>query len=226
VTRERRLFLLAGAVALATVIVVGAIAISQGGADDEEEPAPRSGDAAPRGLFEGIAQDRVWLGDPGASVTLIEFADLQCPFCAEFALEELPDVIDRHVRPGRVRLELRVLAFLGPDSVRGQQAAHAAALQDRLWNYTELFFRNQGTENSGYVTDSFLQRLARQTAGLDEDQFSEDFGSREAEALSDDAGGLARRLQVGGTPAFYLVRDGGRPEPVEIENLDEALAGQ
>ena len=217
-TRERRIWLLAGAGVVAAIIVAVAIVISQGGAEDESEPAP-----PPR--VERIAQDRVWLGDPNAPATLIEFADLQCPFCAEFATGELPGVIDSYVRDGRLRLELRLLAFIGPDSERARQVAHAAALQDRLWDYTDRFYRNQGPENSGYATDAFLQRLARQTPGLDVEQVSEDLGTQEAEALSRQAERLARRLEVQGTPSFYLVRDGGEPEPIEIDQLGEALGG-
>ena len=217
-TRERRLWLLAGAGVVAAIIVAVAIVISQGGAEDESEPAP-----PPR--VEQIAQDRVWLGDPNAPPPLIEFADLQCPFCAEFATGELPGVIDQYVRDGRLRLELRLLAFIGPDSERARQVAHAAALQDRLWDYTDRFYRNQGPENSGYATDDFLQRLARQTPGLDVEQVSEDLGTQEAEALSRQAERLAQRLGVQGTPSFYLVRDGGEPEPIEIDQLGEALGG-
>ena len=208
--------LLGLAAVAAIVVVAAAILISQSGADDEEASSP------PR--VERIAQDEVWLGDPDAPATLIEFADLQCPFCAEFANDELPGVIDEYVRDGRLRLELRLLAFLGPDSVRGQQVAHAAALQDKMWNYTERFFRNQGEENSGYATNSFLQRLARQTPGLDVEQLTQDFGNPRAEALTREAERMAKRLEVPGTPAFYLVRDGGQPEPIEIDQLDEALA--
>jgi protein-disulfide isomerase len=228
VTRERRLWLLAGAAVLATVIVVVAIAISQGGADDEEAsaPAPAQSESEAGGSpFEGIRQDSVSLGDPDAPATLIEFADLQCPFCAEFAEEQLPEVIDSYVSDGRLRLELRLLAFLGPDSQRGRQVAHAAALQNRMWEYTDLFFRNQGTENSGYATNAFLERLARQTPGLDVDRLAQDFANPEAEALTRQAERLGRRLQVEGTPAFYLARGSGPPEPVEIDALDEALGG-
>jgi protein-disulfide isomerase len=227
VTRERRLWLLAGAALVAAVIVGVAIAISSGGADDDEpSPAPRSG--APEqveNIFEGIPQAGVSLGDPDAPATLIEFADLQCPFCAEFANDQLPGVIDSYVRDGRVRLELRLLAFIGPDSERARQVANAAALQDRLWDYSELFFRNQGAENSGYATDAFLQRLARETPGLDVDQLAEDFASPGAEALTRQAERLGRQLGVSGTPSFYLARDGGQPQPIEIDALGEALEG-
>ena len=202
------------AAAVAAVIVIAAILMSQGGAEDDGgAPLPP------------LQQDGVSLGDPDAPATLIEFADLQCPFCADYATEELPRVIDSYVRDGRLRLELRLLAFLGPDSERARQVAHAAALQDRMWNYTERFFRSQGPENSGYATDSFLQRLARQTPGLDVDQLADDFANPEAEALTRQAERLGRRLQVDGTPSFYLVRDGGEPEQIEIDQLDEALGG-
>jgi protein-disulfide isomerase len=210
-----RLSLLAAAAAVAVVVVVAAIVISQSGADDDDDATP----------LPPLQQDGVSLGDPDAPATLIEFADLQCPFCAEFAREELPGVIDSYVRDGRLRLELRLLAFIGPDSERARQVANAAALQDRLWNYTERFFRDQGPENSGYATDTFLERLARQTPGVDVEELSEDLGNEEAEALTRQAERLAMRLQVDGTPSFYLVRDGQPPEPVEIDALDEALAG-
>jgi protein-disulfide isomerase len=228
VTRERRLWLLAGAAVVATVIVAVAIAISQGGAGDDDEPSPAPRSDTPEqaaDIFEDIPQDGVSLGEPDAPATLIEFADLQCPFCADFATGELPDVVDSYVRDGRLRLELRLLAFIGPDSERARQVANAAALQDRLWDYTELFFRNQEAENSGYATDAFLQRLARQTPGLDVEQLAQDYASSQAEALTRQAERLGQQLAVSGTPSFYLVRDGGQPEPIEIDALGEALEG-
>jgi protein-disulfide isomerase len=210
-----RLGLLAGAAALAAVIVVVAIVISQGGAEeDKASPPPR---------VERLQQTGVNLGDPNAPATLIEFADLQCPFCAEYATDTLPQVIDDYVRPGRLRLELRLLAFLGPDSVRGRQWANAAALQDKLWDFSERFFRDQGPENSGYATDAFLERLARETPGLDVDRLADDLGTPRATALGRQAERLAGQLGVEGTPSFYLVRDGGSPEPIDIADLGQAL---
>jgi protein-disulfide isomerase len=224
VSQGRRLALLAGAAALAAAIVAVAIVIGQGGADDDESdspPAPPAQQAEEaRGLFEGIPQDGIALGEPDAPATLIEFADLQCPFCAEFAVQTAPEVIDRYVRDGRLRLELRLLTFLGPDSVRGAQVAHAAALQDRLWPFTELFFQNQGPENSGYATDAFLERLARRTPGLDTERLSADFGNAEVTALARAATRLGDRLGVEGTPTFYVVKDGGAPEPLDVDSLD------
>ena len=100
------------------------------------------------------------LGQPDAPATLIEFADLQCPFCAEYTTGALPTVIQDYVRSGRLKMQLRLLRFIGPDSERGAEVAAAATLQDKGWDFSDLFFRNQGQENSGYATDAFL-RAAR-----------------------------------------------------------------
>lgn len=224
--RTRRLGLLGGAAVLALVAVVVAIVISQnGGDDDATEPAaggnPSSGETAEvTDTFEGIPQQGVTLGDPDAPATLIEFADLQCPFCAQYATEALPAVVDQFVRPGRVELQLRLLTFLGPDSERGAEVAAAATLQDRLWQFSELFYQNQGTENSGYATDRFLRQLARSTPGLDVAQVSEDLNSPAANRLIRQADRQAEALGVQGTPSFYIIRGSGRPEPLEVSSLD------
>ena len=56
------------------------------------------------------------------------------------------------MRTGKVRMEFRDLAFLGEDSRKAGRWAAAAARQDRLWNFIDVFYFNQGDENSGYVT--------------------------------------------------------------------------
>ena len=221
---SRRLLLLGGAVLAAVLVVAVAIVISQGG---EDEPAAGGG-SAPAGdrsadvgpLFEGIPQDGVALGRPDAPATLTEFADLQCPFCAEFAREALPAVIERYVRTGRVRLELRLLTFIGPDSVRGAQLAAAAGLQDRMWQFSELFFENQGAENSGYATDAFLRRLAGETPGLDVPQAFADSDSPAAQRVLGQAQTQATALGVDSTPSFMLRRGGESPQPLELQALD------
>ena len=65
------------------------------------------------------------------------------------------------MRTGKVRVELRLLRFLGPDSDRLARVAAGAAAQNRMWQFVELAYQRQGAENSGYATDDFINSLAR-----------------------------------------------------------------
>ena len=223
--RTRRLLLLGGVVLAAVVVVAVAIAISQGGSDEGEPVASGGGSQASQTaqvetLFGGIPQRGVTLGDPDAPATLIEFADLQCPFCAQYTTGALPTVIEDYVRTGRLKLELRLLRFIGPDSERGADVAAAATLQDKGWQFSDLFYRNQGPENSGYATNEFLRQLARATPGLDVARLESALDSAPARALIRQAERQANRLGVSGTPSFFVQRGNGPPQPLELSSLD------
>jgi protein-disulfide isomerase len=209
-----------GVVASLALVVVVAAALAGPGGDEPAAPA------AHRALFDGIPQDGVALGSPGAPVVLTEFADLQCPYCAAFAHDVLPAVVERYVRTGRVRLELQVLAFLGEDSVRAGAMAAGAAEQDRLWSFADAFYLRQGAENSGYATDDFLRGIAESTRGLDVERA---FKARDGEAARrtlEAAERAARAVGADHTPAFYLRRGDGPVRPVEPTALTAAAFGQ
>ena len=92
-------------------------------------------------------------------MTLVEYADFQCPYCASSARETFPTLVRDYVRTGRVKVVFRGIAMVGPDSLPPLQAAFAAARQDRLWNVTHLVYANQGAENSGWVTERLLRSI-------------------------------------------------------------------
>lgn len=219
--RRARLLRLAGIAALAAVAVVAAVALSQSGGEDETA-TPEARARAPAevaALFRGIPQDGTVLGSASAPVTLTEFADLQCPFCRTFAVEALPEIVERYVRPGRVRLELRDLAFLGPDSERAARVAAAAASQDRLWQFVALFYRNQGEESSGYVTDAFLREIAAGVPALDVERALRASTSSATLRPIAAARAQAQRLGIDSTPSFAIGATGESPRVLEIEDL-------
>jgi protein-disulfide isomerase len=200
----------------ATALVLASLAGCGGGDDGGggDGSPPEAGEKALRGeasldeRFRGIPQDGAILGRRDAPYTLVEFADLQCPFCAQFDRAILPAVIERFVRPGRLRLEFRAVAFLGPDSGEGAAATVAAGRQDRMWQFADLFYRNQGAENSGYVTPAFLARVAR-GAGLDLERWRGESNSPELVADLEANARAARTARIPGTPSFRLGRTGG-----------------
>jgi len=226
--RSRRL-LVAVAVAIAlSLVLIGASRLS---ADPEPPQTKPSGVAQPgevaraaevASLLDGIPQNGTSLGVPDAPVTLIEYADLQCPYCAQWALGTFPALVRDYVRPGKLRIEFRGLAFLGPDSDAALRATLAAGRQNRLWHMLELLYANQGAENSGWVTDELIAAVARSVSGLDSEQLQADEGLPALDSEIAKAQAQAQAAQVTGTPTFEIGRTGGKPRRLRITSLEAA----
>jgi protein-disulfide isomerase len=153
-------------------------------------------------------------------VTLVEFADLQCPFCAEWSRDALPELVRDYVRPGKVRIVFRGLTFIGPDSEEALRFALAAGEQGKLWNVVDLLYENQGGENEGWVTDDLLTAVGRAVPGLDvERAFAEQSGTR-VDAELEAAEAAAAENGIRGTPSFAVGRTGGALRVVELDSLD------
>lgn len=208
---------------LAAVIVVLIIVFSQSsGSDSGGGPAADSQEVEKR--FAGIPQEGLVLGDPKAPETIIEFADMQCPFCAQFAKETLPDLVDNEVRPGKIKLELRLIAIVG-DGVQSTTAATAAAsasLQNKLWQFADLFYLNQGIENTGYVTDDFITSIYDAIPGLNVEKAQADRTSEAAQTVFAEDLALAEQYGVSSTPSLFLKTGNGKPVPIEIQGFDYA----
>jgi protein-disulfide isomerase len=225
--RRRQVLQLSGVLVLAALVVVAAIALS---GDDDQTPAPRGSAATAtvaedvERLYKGIPQDGIHLGDPNAPATLVEIADLQCPFCAEYSTGALASIVDDYVRPGRLRYELRFRSFIGRDSVRAAGAAAYAAQQDLMYQFADVFYRNQGPEESGYADRAFIEQVAGQVAGLDPTKAADAADDPLGQPLVRQGEQFARDIGSSSTPDFY-VRKGGRLEPLQPQGTDpEAYA--
>ncbi|WP_438016565.1 thioredoxin domain-containing protein [Sorangium sp. So ce315] len=197
-----------------------------------EEPGSEATGAvsAGVGLYSGIPQDGIALGDPSAPVTLVEFSDLRCSHCRDYALEVLPAILDRHVRTGQVKLVFRNLAFLGPGSVQAARMAAAVGMQDRLWDFVDHLFRIQARERPA-ITDELLLRVASELPGVDAARALAERDSPEVSRQLQEARAEAERLQIRGAPSVFLSRRGEQlrrlrltsmsPEPISraIEQL-------
>ncbi|WP_242515553.1 DsbA family protein [Sorangium cellulosum] len=170
-------------------------------------------------LYSDIPQDGVTLGDPGAPITLTEFSDLRCSHCRNYALAVLPVILDRHVRPGQVKLVFRNLAFLGPGSVRAARMASAVGMQDRLWDFVDRLFRLQARERPAAITDDLLLRVAAELPGVDAARAAAEQDSGEVDRQLEAARAEARRLQIRGVPAFFLSRAGEEPRRLRLTSM-------
>jgi len=225
--RRRRLMTLGGVLAAAAAVVVVAILVSGGGggnASDRPQAAQTSSGAIPgqkesAEMLAGIPQKGIYLGRTDAPVRLVEFADLQCPICREYALQSLPTLVQDYVRTGKVRMEFRNLSFLGPDSITAGRAAAAAGQQNKLWNFTDVLYYNQGEENSGYVTQQFIDRINK-AAGVDSaeaDAFAKSAASQEPLAA---ANTMANQFGVNATPTILVGKRGGDLKAVDADATD------
>jgi len=222
-------------IVVAALVVTGAVVLSSNGS----EPAP-SRSSQPgmtpaeevAALYEGIPQKGVRLGQADAPATLVEIADLQCPFCAHYSTQVLPSIVDDYVRPGKLAYELRIRSFLGRDSVRAAGAAAEAARANRMYEFADLFFRNQGPENSDYADDAFMREIAGQVEGLDVERVVAAADDPLSYPAVERGEMFARRIGSTGTPDFYLRKDGnltpvvpqGRTPQDYAEAIDAALA--
>jgi protein-disulfide isomerase len=231
--RRASLMRLGLVLSLAVVAVIVAVLVSSNnGSSDTSGGGTKPGDAAAaNALVRGIPQKALVLGGNAKAPTLLEFVDLQCPYCRQYSDDVFPTVVKQYVRSGKIRYQLRVRSFIGPDSQRAAAAAAVATQQNHLFQFVDLFYRRQGEENTGYATDSFIKGIASAT-GVDASKAVSAANHPGAQPLMKQAEQQANALGSNSTPEFYLRLKGGRvvKVPTQFEpqsftqGLDKALA--
>jgi protein-disulfide isomerase len=177
------------------------------------------GAAATAALFRGIPQQLNQLGNPNAKVTMIEFADPQCPFCRQYELDTLPSIVSEYVRTGKVKLVYFGIPIIGQNSEAGLRAVYAAGLQNRLWNFSHLLYRSQGAENSGWITDDLLRRIGNSIPRFDTARMMADRQGSEVEAARAASAQQATNGRVDRTPTFFAGPTGGTLQQVPLTAL-------
>src|ERR1700761_108748 len=159
--RTRLLQFAAGGGFLVIIIVVVIIVVAGGSNKSGGDASNFVEKAEVEKLFAGIPQTGTTLGDPKAPVKMYEYGDLQCPVCKEYSEEILPEIFENQVKKGEVNITFRNFIIIGPQSVPAGEAAIAAGVQGKAWNFLETWYRNQGEENSGYATNSYNEAMAK-----------------------------------------------------------------
>ena len=209
--RKRRIQYLALAAFAAVAVIVALIVISQsGGSSSSSPPADVTGAAQVDTELNGIPQTGQVLGDSAAPVTVIEYGDPQCSSCKFFSENVAPQLISAEVRPGKVKYEFRPFLIIGPDSKPAMKAALAAGEQNRLWQFLQLFYINQGGENSGYVTDSFLTGIARGAGVPNINKWNTDRNDSKWDAIIQQGSSQADSFGFTGTPSILVQGPNGQ----------------
>jgi protein-disulfide isomerase len=201
--RRQRLIKIASAAGFLAIVLVAVLVVVSQSQTSGGDTSLENVDEVERNLVN-IPQDRLTLGLPTAKVNLVEFGDLQCPICRDFAVNVLPELIASKVRTGEATIEYRNFPILGPDSETAAAAAIAAGEQDRGWEFIELFYKNQGIEDTGYVTNDFLTSIAKGARVADIPRWDHDRATGRVGAEVERTTAEAEHLGFGGTPSFAI----------------------
>lgn len=171
--------------------------------------------------------DPMALGEVDAPVVMIAYSEFQCPFCAKFARDTEPILIEKYVEDGTLRIEWRDFPYLGPESTTAAEAGRAAAAQGEFWAFHDAMYADQQPPNSGRLTEDYLAGIAEKI-GLDVEQFRNTMNTPEtADAVKRDFD-EGQLIGVTGTPAFLVNGQpimGAQPTEVFEAAIEQAAAG-
>lgn len=168
------------------------------------------------------------LGDKNAKVTIVEFADFQCPFCEKFYTEAEKNIIKDYVDTGKAKFAFRHYAFLGQESTDSANGAECANEQGKFWEYHNYLYEHQGQENSGVFSKDNLKGFAA-ILGLDTAKFNNCLDTNKYQKNVDKDIADAGKAGVDGTPATFVngVRlSGALPYSDFKKEIENALASR
>jgi protein-disulfide isomerase len=146
-------------------------------------------------------------GDPNAPITIIEFSDFQCPFCARFHVQTLPLLLEEYIDAGKVNLVYRdfPIQSIHPNALPAAVAAECANEQGNYWEYHDTLFEKQSSWSrldSNAAISTFSQYAT--DIGLEQQQFDSCLGS--GKYLEEVQGDLSdgRDYDITGTPGFFI----------------------
>jgi len=240
------------AIAAAVVVLAGlgiglAVAFSGGNASgsgalqgvtvgDASSAVALPGAPEANNLFKGIPQNGLVLGRPSAPVEMEMFIDVQCPVCQNYEVNYLPTIVKKYIRTGKVQLHLEPWAFIGPQSDTGRLGLIAASFQNKGYEYAKVLYDNQQQENSGWLSDAMMTKIAASVTGLKLSTWQAAKNGSRVKEIASAVDKLAKKGKVTGTPTVWVGPAGGKlhdivpagyaPNLQQTEQaLDKALRG-
>jgi protein-disulfide isomerase len=172
-----------------------------------------------------LKSDTPFLGNKDAKVTVVEYADYQCPFCEKWYTNVMSELKSKYINSGKIKFVFQDFAFLGADSNTAAEATHCAADQNKFWQYHDYLFTHQGQEGSGWATADHQKEFAK-AVGLNTSQFNQclDSGKYKQQVLDETAAG--KTYGVSGTPTVFVngkILVGAQPASALTALIDAAL---
>lgn len=208
---------------IVSTLIIGGIFLLK----DSKPPQKIEKDGIPVTTLSPINNEDMLLGSRNAEISVIVYADFQCPFCgAVTGLQEktapavkyleqrdsswlpyLSGIKTDYIESGKVNIIYRDFAFLGPESQRSAEAARCAGEQNNFWEYHDYLFTHQKGENEGYFGDENLKLFAKEL-GLDSSLFDECLDSNKYTEMIIASKEAGSKAGVSGTPKGFIIKDG------------------
>lgn len=163
-------------------------------------------------LLQPIVQNASALGSSKSNITLLEFGDYQCQYCARFHRDTKDLIVNNYVNTGKINFlfkdfvindrptdKLSTLAAIG---------SYCAAEQGKYWPYHDEVYRNSKGENTDWVSKNSLTQFAVYAGVTDINKFSSCLDSKKYQSLVTTNDNLARMYNLRSTPTFILIADG------------------
>jgi len=211
---KREILLVAGA----AVIVVALVIFFGSGLFRSSTPAP-----TPASVTVRVDSGDSTMGSADAPVTVMEFSDYQCPYCAKFARGEGKQLEETYVKEGKVRFIYKDFIIIGQESTWAAEAARCAGDQGRFWDYHDKLFDSQQGENKGFFSKPNLKKFAAEL-GLDTAQFNQCLDSDKYQNAVQRDTAEGKRLGVRGTPTIFV--NGQMITGATFEQLRAAIEAQ
>ena len=201
-------------VAIAAIAVIGAVIAAYvygGGIARSPNSTPEQGQQL---SFRSLISDGSPVqGDLAAPITLVEFGDFQCEFCARFAKETEPQIYQTYIQTSKVNMVFKHLVHYGSDSDLAASASQCANDQGKFWDYYHILYTDQDSFMLSQDSQSALKNLASKINGLDLKKFDSCFDGGAYEDIAKKDTKLADSLGFRDTPTFLIVKsDGSSPQ--------------
>jgi len=167
------------------------------------------------------------VGNPDASITILEWGDYQCTFCYKFHKNTLNVIQEDFIKLGKVKLVFKDFPLNGPDSLLASEASFCAYDQGKYWAYHDELYKNWGGERTGWITRESLDKFAN-TVNLNLEEFNRCLDEQKYQNKVLSLYEFGKEIGIDSTPSFLVFSDekiikirGNQPLEVFLKTFDE-----
>ncbi len=157
-----------------------------------------------------------FMGDTNAKVTLVDFSDYHCPFCARHFRDTLPRIVAEYVNTGKVKYVFRdfPIESLHPKAFKVHEAAYCAGEQGKYWEMHGRLFAKPNLQAGPKDLSDHAQALGLDVPAFEQCLESAKYASRVRKNIAD-----GRNAGVNGTPSFFLGLTEPNGSPVKAQTM-------